>query len=337
MIRVPYTERRKSDMKKKLNERENMLATIRHQHPAWLGCQVNMIFPREILDNVARGFVADTLPFNPAEDAGGKDMFGVTWVYEPSARGSMVIPGNPVLEDICDLNHKIIFPDLEQINWTAIEERCLPLIHPNEINATMVFTGLFERLISFLDFENAAIAMIDEEQAEYVHELFDRLAGYYDILFGKLRQYCHLDMITFHDDWGHQRSPFFSEETCRHMLLPYLSKIVESCHKNGMLFDFHCCGKVETLIPLMIDAGVDKWDGQMINDIWTIVEKYGDRICITHNEKLPHATAAEASHWAKQVLSRLHPNSGKNIFIPARALCPTALSILQKKSMEFYS
>lgn len=316
-------------------ERENVIATVHHQRPGWLGCKENMILPREILDNAARAFVADGLPFGP-ENAGGKDMFGVTWVYEPQATGSMVIPGNPILEDAEDWEEVIKFPNLDEIDWDAIEKRCLPLVRDDQLNVTMLFTGLFERLISFMDFENAAVAMIDEDQQEAVLRLFSRLTDYYIDLMGRLRKYCHIDMVVFHDDWGHQRSAFFSEDVCRRMLLPSLTRLVNACHENGMLFSFHSCGKVASLLPVMIDAGVDKWDGQIINDIWKLLDLYGDRLCIHYNEKVPEANPDQAARWASSVISHLTPDSGKNVYIPARSLCPEALQALHEQSKAFY-
>ena len=73
--------------------------------------------------------------------------------------------------------------------------------------------------------------------------LFSRLCEFYDHYFELLHRYLHPDVIEFHDDWGSQRAPLFSLETCREMLVPYLKRVVESCHKYGMIFQFHCCGK----------------------------------------------------------------------------------------------
>lgn len=316
--------------------RENAIATITHRRPDYLGIDTNMIFPREILDNVARGFVVDGLPFQPVRDAGGPDMFGVQWVFEPTVRGSMVVPGKPMLEDISQWPERLQLPDLGRIDWESIRTRCQPLISAEKLNATMVFTGYFERLISLLDFENASMALIDEDCTEAVHSLFEQLTLYYIDLFGKLCTFCGIDMITFHDDWGHQRAPFFSEDTCREMILPYLTRIVEACHENGMLFELHCCGKVERLVPLMVEAGVDKWDGQTINDLWGLLERYGDRICITLTEKKPEATQEEADQWVCEILSHLTPDSGKNIGIPVRGLCPIVQDTLFRRSRDFY-
>lgn len=319
-----------------ISQRENALAVIGHGKPAYLGTTVNMIFPREIRDNVARGFVRDGLPFDPVTQAGGQDMFGVSWVYEPAVRGSMVMPGKPLLEEVPQWREKLSMPDLEAIDWEAVKERCAPLVSGTELNATMVFTGYFERLISLMDFENAAMAMVDEDCAEELHALFDALTDYYIALFEKLRTYCCIDMITFHDDWGHQLSSFFSADTCRELLLPYIRRIVEACHRNGMLFDLHCCGKVENLVPLMVEAGIDKWDGQGINDLWGLLDRYGDRLCITLTEKIPQMEPQEAERWADGILTRLSPQGGKNMYLPARGLCPAARDALARKSMAFY-
>ena len=45
--------------------------------------------------------------------------------------------------------------------------------------------GMFERLISFMDFEGALVALIDDEQKKAVHELFDKLADLYIAMIQK--------------------------------------------------------------------------------------------------------------------------------------------------------
>ncbi|MDR1028886.1 MAG: hypothetical protein LBL63_05640, partial [Clostridiales Family XIII bacterium] len=81
-----------------------------------------------------------------------------------------------------------------------------------------------------------------------------------------------------HDDWGGQYSPFFSPATVREMILPYLKRIVDFLHARGMYLHFHSCGKIELLVPAMIEAGVDVWCGQPINDRLAVLKEYGGRI-----------------------------------------------------------
>lgn len=316
-----------------ITPRENAVLTLTGQTPAWLGTDLNMVSPRMIPDNVARGVVVDGRSFDPDREAGGPDWFGVEWIYEPMARGSMVKPGNPKVKDITHWEDFITFPDLECLDWEGTARDCQSVWQADQLNSTQIYTGFFERLISFLDFEDAAVALIDEEQQAAVHRLFDRLADFYDQLIGKFRDYLRLDHITFHDDWGAQRSPFFSYETCREMLLPYVKRVVDSCHRRGMYFEFHSCGKIEPLVPLMIEAGMDSWGGQPINDKWKLYERYGDQICLTINTD-PELTEEEAEAWAKDCLARLLP--GRNVIVNVMQNCPLR-EILYLRSREYYS
>jgi hypothetical protein len=70
------------------------------------------------------------------------------------------------------------------------------------------------------------------------------------------------------------------------MLLPYLKRVVESCHKRGLSFEMHCCGKTEDLVPLFIEAGADLWCGQNINDYDRLAHQYKDS-CLTFGIQVP--------------------------------------------------
>ena len=62
------------------------------------------------------------------------------------------------------------------------------------------------------------------------------------------------------------------------MLVPYMRKVTDHIHELGYNADLHSCGKVEKLIPCMIDAGWDAWDGMVINDYHAIYAEYGDKL-----------------------------------------------------------
>lgn len=315
-----------------ITSRENDILLGTHHDPAWIGQDLNHVFPREILDNVARGFVNDGIPFE--QGFGGPDMFGVEWVYVPLVRGSMEKTGVHKVSDLEHWENDVVMPDLSTLDWPAISERCKKVIRPDKITSTMVYTGFFERLISFVGFEEAAMALIDEDLQDAIHRLFDQLCGYYDDLFDKLQKYCGLEYVVFHDDWGSQRSPFFSESTCREMLLPYLKRVVKSAHDRGIIFNFHCCGCVGALVPLMVEAGVDAWDGQDMNDIWGLYHTYGDQINITLNTKVLNISPEDADVWVNNIIS--HLEKGKHLIIANRQMNPVARELMYVRSREFY-
>ncbi len=118
------------------------------------------------------------------------------------------------------------------------------------------------------------------------------------------------------------------------MLLPYLKRVVESAHSRDIYLNFHCCGKVEEFVPLMIEAGADAWDGQPLNDIWGLYAKYGDRLAMTLNEKVPDISKKEAESWVDNIIA--HLEKGKQLIISRRCMNETACEIMYVKSREFY-
>ncbi len=248
---------------------ENMKRLFEGKLPCWLpgDGEMTRFSPRMMFENEVRAFVMDSEPKSTLH-FGGKDYFGIEWTYEPNAHGSMVISGNPTVTDIDHWEDVIHFPDITQWDWAGCAQRNKPYLENRSRMMTMtIYTGFFERLISFMDFENAAMALVDPDQQEGVHRLFDRLADFYDQMIGLMHQHFKPDVICIHDDWGSQNSSFFSLSTCREMLVPYLKRVAQSCHKRGIYLNLHSCGKNDTLVPAMVEAEIDMWYPQPMNDM----------------------------------------------------------------------
>jgi len=266
-----------------ITPRENVNAMLRRDGTVmWIPAFTDFLSveSRVNKDHIARAEVMDMGPLYPDEEKGGPDMFGIEWVYIPVATGSMVKPGAPALESANDWPEIIRFPDVEAMDWAGCKELNAPL-NSTERSFHITFqNGLFERLISFMDFEGAAIAIVDDEQKEAVHALFARLCDLYEAMITKYMECLDIDGVMLHDDWGSQRAPFFSADTCREMLVPYLKRLVDFCHSKGLWFEQHCCGKNEPLVACMVEAGVDIWFPQSMNDIDGMIRDYGDKIVL---------------------------------------------------------
>lgn len=266
-----------------ITPKENFIRALKRENPLWVPCMTDQITfnPSIYPDNVARAFVVQQEPYI---EKGGKDIFEIEWKYIPVAGGSMVKPGKPMLEDISEWKNTIKFPNIDSWDWQGCAENNKNYLDSDRFMCMWIFNGFFERLISFMDFENAAVALIDEDQKDDVNELFQELVDFYKSLIDKFVDYFHPDMIYFHDDWGSQRAPFFSLEVCREMLVPYLKQIVGHCHDRGVFFELHCCGKNESIVPAMVESGVDIWGGQAIVDKKYVIENYGDKLMVgVHN------------------------------------------------------
>ncbi len=264
-----------------ITPKENFLRLLQGEKPLWIPMDGDVIrlTPAIVPDHRARGFVMEAQSFDPNREGGGPDMFGVEWEWVPKAGGSMVRPGNPKVKNIAEWETDIVFPELDRWPWEASAEANRMFIDQEErLVGITIMNGLFERLVSFTDMGEAMISLVDEECQEGVKRLFDRLADFYLDMIGRFRQYFRMDLLVFHDDWGSQRAPLFSLETCREMVVPYLKRIVDGAHSMGVAFELHSCGKNELLVPAMVEAGVDLWNGQEVNDKKLLCDRYGDHM-----------------------------------------------------------
>lgn len=260
-----------------LTARENFIRFLKNESYEWIPNSDDQIrfTPEMIKDNVSRGFVFQQVPY-PKGKFGGRDMFGVDWYFDPAAGGSM--EKAPLLQDVYDLENweeLISFPDLDALDWEGCARENREYLQTDKLVTTTIFSGFFERLISFVGFEDAAVALVDEELEEAVRALFERLADYYAELVRRMHRHFNVQWVELHDDWGTQISTMFSPETYRSMILPYVKKVVDSAHAEGVFYEQHSCGFIESIIGDMISSGADTWRGQNVNDKKKLVEQYG--------------------------------------------------------------
>ena len=265
-----------------ITEAENMRRTYYEKDPVWIpspmaGLEID---PMCIPDNIARGMVRGAEHIDNDTEAGGPDMYGVIWEYSPKAGGSMVVPGSAILDDVNDWKEVIRFPDVDSWDWEGSAKANAELLASGEWITTTLYTGAwFERLISFMDFENAAVALIDEDQEDALQELLTATTDVICKVIDKIAEYFpQMNLIRIHDDWGGQEQPFFSKDTAMDVLVPHMKRTVDHIHSKGMIADLHSCGHNETRVECYIAAGWDSWSPQPMNDYEKLFREYGDQI-----------------------------------------------------------
>lgn len=249
--------------------------------PLWMptGTEQVSIAPDVVPDNRARGFITDVRYSD--EEKGGLDMFGLRWEYIPEATGSMIEHGKNLFDDANDWEANITWPDIDAWDWDKSAELNRDTLNNEKLKLVTLHNGAwFERLISFMGFENALVALIDEDQREAVKQVFERTTDLFIRLVDKCCTYYNIDGFTIHDDWGTQRAPFFSLEVGREMIVPYMRKLNDHIHAKGKIADLHSCGKSELQVPNFIEAGWDSWGPMTINDTHMLYDLYGDKIAI---------------------------------------------------------
>ena len=275
-----------------ITPRENTLRLYQGKTPMWppfaMGENADIMIDCDP-ENVARS----PRPEGVSSDTPINDGYGVDWVYVDVVGGAMVRPGNPVCPDIGHWEDYVTIPDPDTWDWAGCYERNKEKLTPDRAVKINLPGCLFERLIAILDFSEAAVALIDDELKPSVHRFLRAVTDVHKKYYSLCKKWFNADIVNFNDDWGSQRAEFFSTETAREMLFPYIKEMCDYVHSLGMYWDLHCCGFVEGLVPLFVEAGYDSWGGQPMNDKYKLKKLYGDRMLFTGHINCPPGTPPE--------------------------------------------
>ncbi len=273
--------------------KENLIMALRHQTPEYIPN-----FRLEAMSYIP-SCIHERAPGDgsPQQRQGGtgKDWFGVEWLFEPTVGGSMVNPRiPPMLYDVNEWKEVVKFPNLDAIDWQAARERDEELIDRDKLLVITILNGPFERMHSLMGMIDANCALVTDPEVSA--ELLMAIAEYKMKLIDKIVEYYPVDMIEVHDDWGHQKSTFMSPDTWDALIAPAMKKIVAHVKSKGKLFMLHSCGKIESLIPRIIEIGIDHWSScQTCNDIDGIIARYGDKITLLGGMDTPELSNSSKS------------------------------------------
>ncbi|GHT94152.1 hypothetical protein FACS1894141_0270 [Spirochaetia bacterium] len=238
--------------------------------------------------------VSDTLYFSWNQIGTGDnskretlDEWGCTW-SRSEVKNMGLVTGNP-LDDWEKLSaFKFPAPDDPKF-YEGMKERSLKLDRDKYIKAG-IFMVLFERLQSLRGFENLMLDFYIER--EKIEALADRIVDFdVTIIKNMSRMFPGLvDGISFTDDWGTEQAAFISVELFNEFFKPRYEKIFGACHEAGWHVWLHSCGKVTSLIPSLIEAGVDVFNllQPRVLGIESFGKKFAGKTCFSTCADIQH-------------------------------------------------
>lgn len=140
--------------------------------------------------------------------------------------------------------------------------------------------NVFEMMHPVCGHENMLMGMILEPEwiAQMAEQFMDVTLGLMEILF---EQEGYPDGIWFYEDMGFKEKPFMSPQKYRELIMPSHIRSCEYAHSHNMPVIMHSCGYVETLLPHMIEAGIDCLQVIEVKagmDLIKLYKMYGDKI-----------------------------------------------------------
>ena len=258
-----------------LTKRQNLLETIHGGHPDRFVNQyeyMQQIFDPSLLNalgNCPRGSTA-------------VNGWGVTIEFPDYVPGPFPVttPDKVVIKDIEHWRDYVKAPTTEfpEEAWKPFVDQAAAVDRNEVFVAPFVAPGIFEKLHYLMGMEECMMAFY--ENPDEMHELVDFLTDWEIAGAKEVIAHLHPDALFHHDDWGSQKSTFLSPEMFREFILPAYKKIYGFWKDNGVqLIVHHSDSYAATLVPCMIEAGVDIWQGVMsTNNVPELIRKYGGQI-----------------------------------------------------------
>ena len=210
---------------------------------------------------------------------------------------------------------QVVFPEEE---WKPFIEMA-NAVDRNEYFVTTFFApGIFEQCHYFMEISNCLINFYEEPEA--MHEIIDYITEYELAYAAEVCKYIKPDALFHHDDWGSQLSTFISPAMFEEFFLPAYKKVYGFYKEHGVeVIMHHSDSYAATLVPYMIDMGIDIWQGVMrSNNISELMEKYKGQI--TFMGGIDSATV-DYEGWTDEVVAARVKEAceefGKLYFIPS--------------------
>lgn len=139
--------------------------------------------------------------------------------------------------------------------------------------------NMFEHLRSLLGFEEHMMAPYT--RPEFLKELVNKLVDLTLELIDGYELNGGLDGFMTIEDWGLQKGLQIDIKHFHEFYKPAYKRIIDHCHSKGIHFFWHCCGDIITLLPEMVELGVDavQLDQPMLMGYENIIKATQGKLC----------------------------------------------------------
>ena len=272
---------------------------------------LNVLFPA--------GYYMGDRPHMPGKQ--GYDMYGVFWDFPEGQMGAFPVQDyeHLVVKDICSWRETIKRPVLPEDPgyWKMLTDMAAGTDRENQYICAMHPQGVFERLHDLLGMEEAMVAFYEEpeEMQALIDFIVDVELEFAKAMVGRVG----IDAVLHHDDWGSVQSTFLSPSMFDEFITPAYKKIYGYYKANNVLVVHHNDGYGATLVPSMIEMGVDIWQGIITSDnLPELIEKYGGQISFMGEIE---TKLLDVPDWTQEMVEkeveRACLRGGKHYFIPS--------------------
>ena len=191
-------------------------------------------------------------------------------------------PEHLLIKDVEHWQDYLKMPDIHytEKEWEPLMKAAAAVNREEQYATVQIWPGIFETCHFLMGLENSMIALYEEPEA--MHDIIDRIVENEIARARDIIDRIHPDALYRHDDWGSQKSTFISPALFREFFLEPTKKVYKFWRDNGVeLIIHHNDAYGETLIPEMIEMGVDIWQGAVsTNNLPKIAADYKGKLTV---------------------------------------------------------
>ncbi|HIS39539.1 MAG TPA: uroporphyrinogen decarboxylase [Candidatus Aphodovivens avistercoris] len=203
--------------------------------------------------------------------------------------------------------------------WEPLQEKAEKVDRDEQFVMALVSPGQFERLHYLCGMADALMALY--ESPDEVKEILDVITEVELEQAEAICTYLKPDGIVHADDWGTAKSTFMKPEMFEEFFLERYKKVYGYYKSHGVqLIVHHSDTYAATLVPYMIEMGIDIWQGCLLdsNDLPDLVRRYGGKLSFMGGIA---STEADRADWTPEsvravVDDALNRMEAKTFYIP---------------------
>jgi hypothetical protein len=171
----------------------------------------------------------------------------------------------------------------------------------------------YEYLWRCIGSENSLYWMLLESErfGDFVKRIGDFLVGLTEYQIEESRS--RLSGMYVWGDVAYVNGMFFSPEIWREHFKPIVQRIIEVCHKAGLLVIYHGCGNASQIYNDYIEIGLDGYNPVECKahlDVVQLKEDYGKRLCFVGNIDVRELESGNPDRIKREALYKLQSARG---------------------------
>jgi len=192
-------------------------------------------------------------------DGAMQNLWGERFIFHDTQWGRLRSHVAGALADAASLTdlERFPWPSVDDLDFSGLVEECR---HLDDYAFLYGFADIWQRPSLVRGMEGMFLDMA--ERPEWAHFLCRRFTGFFSAEYTRAAEVTNgrIDMYLVISDLGTQRGPLISHAMFAEFVAPYIAEMVSVIHSLGGRALFHSCGNIATLIPTLLDLGIDVLD-----------------------------------------------------------------------------